>query len=74
MGDSTFWNVTVPRVMSTYAITIFLILWVGFTVALIMNRECVNDELKSPVIIGLKSPFFIDRNVHCNILRLIPNA
>lgn len=39
MGDSSFWNVTVPRVMSTYAITVFVILWVGFTIALVVNRE-----------------------------------
>jgi len=39
MNDSPFWNVTVPRVLSTYAIVIFTILWVGFAIALIVNRE-----------------------------------
>jgi len=39
MSDSTFWDVTVPRVMGTYANVIFAILWVGFAVALIVNRE-----------------------------------
>ena len=39
MKDSSFWNVTVPRVLSTYAITVFAILWVGFTLALVVNRE-----------------------------------
>lgn len=29
----------------------------------------VNTEIKSPVITGLKSPLFVGRNVHCNILR-----
>ena len=39
MRDSSFWNVTVPRVLSTYAIVIFAILWVGFAIALVVNRE-----------------------------------
>ena len=39
MSDSSFWNVTVPRVLSTYAIVIFAMLWVGFAIALVMNRE-----------------------------------
>ena len=39
MGDSTFWNVTVPRVLGTYANVIFLVLWVGFITALVVNRE-----------------------------------
>ena len=39
MKDSTFWAVTVPRVMSVYANTIFMVLWVGFVIALIVNRE-----------------------------------
>ena len=39
MKDSSFWSVTVPRVLSTYAIVIFAILWVGFAIALVVNRE-----------------------------------
>ena len=39
MKDPSFWNVTVPRVLSTYAIVIFAILWVGFAIALAVNRE-----------------------------------
>jgi len=39
MKDSSFWSVTVPRVLGTYAITIFAILWVGFTIALLVNPE-----------------------------------
>ena len=39
MRDSPFWSVTVPRVLSTYAIVIFAILWVGFAIALVVNRE-----------------------------------
>ena len=39
MRDPSFWDVTVPRVLSTYAIVIFAMLWVGFAIALIVNRE-----------------------------------
>jgi hypothetical protein len=43
MRDSSFWNVTVPRVLSTYAIVIFAMLWVGFAVALVVNREWLDS-------------------------------
>jgi len=39
MKGSIYWDVTVPRVLSTYAIVIFAILWVGFAVALVIDRE-----------------------------------
>ena len=39
MKDSSFWDVTVPRVLSTYAVLIFAILWVGFVIALAVNPE-----------------------------------
>ena len=39
MKDSSFWKVTVSRVLSTYAIVILAMLWVGFAVALVVNRE-----------------------------------
>ena len=39
MRDSSFWSGTVPRVLSTYAIVIFAMLWVGFAIALVVNRE-----------------------------------
>lgn len=39
MSGSSFWNVTVPRVLSTYAIVIFAMLWVGFAIALVVNRD-----------------------------------
>ena len=39
MRDTSFWNVTVPRVLSTYAIVIFAIMWVGFAISLVVNRE-----------------------------------
>lgn len=39
MRNSSLWSVTVPRLLSTYAILVFAILWVGFVVALLVNRE-----------------------------------
>jgi len=39
MRASTFWDVTVPRLMSTYANAVFVVLWVGFVTALVVNRE-----------------------------------
>ena len=39
MKGSIFWDVTVPRVMTIYANVIFVILWVGFFIALVVNRE-----------------------------------
>ena len=39
MRDSIFWDVTVPRVMTIYANVIFVVLWGGFVIALIVNRE-----------------------------------
>jgi hypothetical protein len=39
MNESRFWKVIVPRVMSTYAVAVFAILWVGFALALVVDRE-----------------------------------
>ena len=39
MKDALFWDVTVPRILSTYAVVIFAILWVGFAIAVAVNRE-----------------------------------
>ena len=39
MRDSSFWSVAVARVLGTYAMVIFAILWVGFAIALVVNRE-----------------------------------
>lgn len=39
MNDSSSLNLTVSRVLSTYALLVFVLLWVGFTIALIANRE-----------------------------------
>ena len=43
MRDSSFWSVTVPRVLSTYAIVIFAMLWVGLAIALVVNREWLDS-------------------------------
>jgi len=39
MRNSSLWSVAVPRLLSTYAIAIFAMLWVGFALALLVNRE-----------------------------------
>ena len=39
MINSSFWSGTFTRVLSTYAIVIFAILWVGFAITLVVNRE-----------------------------------
>jgi hypothetical protein len=39
MKDSSSWSVTFSRVLSTYAIVIFAILWIGFAIAIVANRE-----------------------------------
>ncbi|MGD2252557.1 MAG: hypothetical protein PVF70_06545 [Anaerolineales bacterium] len=39
MKESTFWNVTFARILSIYANVIFVVLWVGFVIALLVNRE-----------------------------------
>ena len=39
MKEQSFWNDTVPRGMTFYAITVFVVLWVGFAAALLVDRE-----------------------------------
>ncbi len=39
MSDSSYWEVLVSRVLSTYALVIFVLLWAGFVIALAVNRE-----------------------------------
>jgi hypothetical protein len=36
--DSTFWDVTFARALTIYANVIFVILWVGFITALLVDR------------------------------------
>ena len=37
MNDSPFWSITVPRLLSSYAVLILAILWVGLAIALLVN-------------------------------------
>jgi hypothetical protein len=39
LKDSSFWSVAASRVLGTYAIAIFAILWVGFAIAMVVNPE-----------------------------------
>ena len=39
MRDPSFWSDVVTRVLNTYAIVTFAVLWVGFAIALVVNRE-----------------------------------
>ncbi len=43
MKDSSFWSVAFTRILNIYAIAIFLILWVGFIVALVVNPEWLDS-------------------------------
>jgi hypothetical protein len=43
MRDSSFWSVAVSRVLSTYAIAIFAVLWVGFAIALVVNLDWLDS-------------------------------
>jgi len=38
MSESSFWSDMIPRGISIYAIVIFVVLWVGFAIALFVNR------------------------------------
>jgi hypothetical protein len=37
--DTSPWSVSVPRAISIYANAVFLVLWVGFVIALVVNRD-----------------------------------
>ena len=39
MQISSFWDTTFPRLLSTYAVFVFAILWIGFASALIVNPD-----------------------------------
>jgi len=39
MRDSAFWSYYVPRTLSIYASVVFLVLWVGFAIALLVDPE-----------------------------------
>ena len=42
MRDSSVRSATVSRILSTYALVIFAMLWVGFVIALVVNPEWLN--------------------------------
>jgi hypothetical protein len=37
MRSATFWNVTVPRILTIYSFAVFVFLWIGFAIALMTN-------------------------------------
>ena len=39
MKESSFWSIALPRSISIYANLVFVGLWVGFVIALVVNRE-----------------------------------
>ena len=43
MQESSFWNVALSRVLGTYAILIFALLWIGFGLALLVNPAWLNS-------------------------------
>lgn len=38
MNGASFWSDTIPRAISIYAIVVFVVLWVGFVVSLLVNQ------------------------------------
>ena len=63
MENSTFWNTTVPRVLSTYAVVIFAILWVGLATALVLDQVWLDllwDWVQAlPALVKISSWVFI---------------
>lgn len=43
MRNASLWTVTVPRALSLYANVVFLVLWVGFVTALVVNQDWLAD-------------------------------
>jgi hypothetical protein len=39
MRDPSYWSDLVTRLLSTYAVVVFAMLWIGFAIALVVNRE-----------------------------------
>ena len=37
MRSATFWNVTVPRILTIYSLVVFAILWIGLAFTMIVN-------------------------------------
>ena len=43
MSETTFWNDTFAKILTAYANLIFVILWIGFALALIINRQWLTE-------------------------------
>ncbi len=43
MRNSSFWNVTLPRIMTIYSLVIFAILWIGFAIVLLTNPALLDQ-------------------------------
>ena len=43
MSETSFWNDTFAKILTVYANLIFVVLWVGFIIALIVNREWLGE-------------------------------
>jgi hypothetical protein len=43
MREASFWNDLISKGMTIYANLIFLVLWIGFVVALIINRGWLDE-------------------------------
>ncbi len=48
MKSATFWNVTVPRIMTFYSLVVFAILWIGLAYTMIVNPALL-DQLWNSV-------------------------
>ena len=43
MREASFWNDLISKSMSIYANLVFLVLWIGLFIALLVNREWLDD-------------------------------
>ena len=63
MDGSTFWNRTVPRLLSSYAVLSFVILWIGFAAALIVDpgwlEEIWNWVQATPSVVRILAWIFL---------------
>jgi hypothetical protein len=48
MKSATFWNVTVPRIMTFYSLVVFAVLWIGLAITMIVNPALL-DQLWNSV-------------------------
>jgi hypothetical protein len=43
MRSATFWNVTVPRILTIYSLVVFAILWIGLAFTMIFNPALLDQ-------------------------------